>query len=381
MRVVLSGGGTGGHIYPALALAKELRRQLGDAVDIDYVGSATGLERDLVPRAGLPFHPIAAGGLLKPGVGAKVAGAWRTLNGLGQAMTLLRRLRPTVVVGTGGYVAGPVGLAAAWLRIPLVIQEQNVWPGLTNRWLARRAAVVLAPYADAVRYFPSGTRVRVVGNPVRTELLERGREDARAELGIAPEWVLVVAFGGSQGAPAINRVMEGVWQAAMTDAGLAILWATGPRHYAAVRRRLDAMGPAPSPRLRAVDYLYGMETALAAADLVVGRAGAMTCAEVAARGVAAVLVPSPYVSEHHQERNAQFLADRGAALVVSESDAPTKGVEAVMALRRDGARRAAMAAAAARLHHPDALTRMAATVLEVAGYGRKNPGTPGGDLA
>ena len=361
--MVLAGGGSGGHIYPALAMAGGLQERLGDGVDIQYVGGAGGMEQDLVPRAGVSFHGIRAGGLLKPGIASKVRGAWRTSGGLWQSLLLLRRLRPDVVVGTGGYVAGPVGLAASWLHVPLVVQEQNVWPGLTNRWLARRASLVLAPHAESVRYFPDGTRLRVVGNPVRASLAARDRAAARAALGIPDNWVLVVATGGSQGAPAINRLMAGVWRAQDAMQEGAILWACGPRH----RKEVEEMvGEPVEHRLRWVEYLYDMDDALAAADLVVGRAGAMTLAEAAARGLPQVLVPSPHVSENHQERNARHVEQAGAAVVVRETEVETLGVGVVLDMMHDAPRREAMGAAASRLHHADALERMVDAVVEVA---------------
>jgi UDP-N-acetylglucosamine--N-acetylmuramyl-(pentapeptide) pyrophosphoryl-undecaprenol N-acetylglucosamine transferase len=364
VRVVVAGGGSGGHIYPALAIADSLRERLGADVEVNYIGSRHGLERDVVPRTGLPFYPIQAGALLNPGPMAKVQGAMATVEGVWQALWLLKRLRPQVVVGTGGYVSGPVGLAASLLKIPLVIQEQNVWPGLTNRWLARRAAAVLVPFAEAVRYFPSGARIRVVGNPVRPEVVNQDRTAARAKLGLDPGWTVILAFGGSHGAPAINRLMTQVWTAVAARPDVAVLWATGRRYYEAV---MTVLSPAPDGhRLRAVDYLYGTETAMAAADLMVARAGMITSAERAARGVPAVLVPSPHVAENHQQKNADFLAAEGAAVVVREAEADRAGLEAVMALVNDPEARHRMGEAARRLHHPDAGQRILDAILEVA---------------
>ncbi len=360
---MLAGGGSGGHISPALAIAEGLTDRLGDQVTVAYIGRAGGLEATLVPRAGLPFYGIVAAGLLRPGLGAKVRGAAVAAGGVWQSLALLGRLEPDVVVGTGGYVAGPVGLAAAWRHVPLVIQEQNVWPGLTNRWLARRARLVLAPHPEAVRYFPSGTRLRVVGNPVRRSLVDQDRGAARAALGIRDEWVLVVATGGSQGAPAINRLMAGVWEAAQGRADVAILWACGPRHRAETAARV---GDPVDHRLRWQEYFYDMDVVLAAADVVVGRAGAMTCAEAAARGLPQVLVPSPHVAENHQEKNARHAEQAGAAVVVREDAVESEGVGAVLQLVADPPRREAMGAAARRLHHADAVERMVDAVVEVA---------------
>lgn len=365
--VVFAAGGTGGHIYPALALAEGLRARLGDAVAVHFVGSPRGLERDLVPRAGLPLHVIPAGGLLAPGLAAKAGGALRTAAGTAAAWRLFGRLGPHVVVGTGGYVSGPAGLAALLRGVPLVLQEQNVWPGLTNRLLARWASVVLVPFAEAARHLPGARAVRVVGNPVRPGLLALSRAAARERLGLADDWTVVLATGGSQGAPAINRLMLQAWPALAARPDVAVLWATGRRHHQSVRPQLK---PAPDgTRLRVVEYLYEMDAALRAADVMVGRAGAMTCTEAVAVGLPALLVPSAHVAEDHQTKNARYLAAEGAAVVVPETEADADGPAVLLALVEDVPRRAAMSARARALFRPDALERAVTAILDAARYG------------
>ncbi|MCL8206932.1 MAG: undecaprenyldiphospho-muramoylpentapeptide beta-N-acetylglucosaminyltransferase [Actinomycetia bacterium] len=367
--VVFAGGGTGGHIYPALALAEGLRARLGDGVAVHFVGSPRGLERDLVPRAGWPLHLIPAGGLLAPGLRAKLGGALRTVAGAAAAWRLLGRLGPDVVVGTGGYVSGPAGLAAVVRGVPLVLQEQNVWPGLANRMLARWAAAVLVPFAEAARHLPQARAVRVVGNPVRPDLLRLSRAEARRRLGLAEGWTVVLATGGSQGAPAINRLMAGAWPALAARPDVAVLWATGRRHHAAVRPLLE---PAPDgSRLRVVEYFYEMDAALRAADVMVGRAGAMTCAEAVAVGLPALLVPSAHVAEDHQTKNARYLAGQGAAVVVAEDRVEVDGPKTLMALVDDPVRRQAMSARARALFRADALARAVDAIVDAATAGRR----------
>lgn len=365
MRVVLAGGGTGGHVTPALAVAEGLRARLGDAVQVDYVGTAHGIEHDLVPRAGIPFHMVHARGLLKRRWSDRIGGVAATARGVAESWRLLGRLRPDVVLGTGGYVTGPVGLAAVWRRVPLVLQEQNLWPGLTNRMLARRARVVLVAFAETARYLPSGCRVRVSGNPVRPALLALDRTAARARFELDDAAVMLVVTGGSQGAPAINRLMTRVWAEVASRPEVHCRWATGPQHYAAVR---EALAPAPDGRRLVVEpYLYDMDWSLAAADVAVGRAGAMTCTESLARGVPALLVPSPFVPEHTQERNAAHLAEAGAALSVTEDRLEAEGPKALLGLVDDPGRRAAMRAAGRALYRPDALERIVDAVMEAGG--------------
>jgi len=366
VRVVLAGGGSGGHITPALAIYEGLREALGDALDALYVGTARGLEAELVPRAGVPFATIHAAALLKPGWASKVRGGLMSARGVAEAYRLLRRVKPDVVVGTGGYVSGPVGLAAVLQHVPLVLQEQNVWPGFTNRALARRARCICLPYAEAVRHLPDGSRALVTGNPVRPSLLAMSREEARAHWGLGPDDLLVVASGGSQGAPALNGFMIRMWPEFERRPRVHLLWATGPRRFEAAMRALPA-GAVDHERLKVLPYLYEMDRALRAADVAVGRAGANTCNEVLAAGVAAVLVPSPFVAENHQQKNAEHLARTGAAVMVEEARLDEDGPGALTDLLDDAGKRQAMAAAARRAFKPDALARIVGAVLAAAG--------------
>lgn len=253
MRVVLTGGGSGGHIYPALAIARGLMAENPNH-RILYIGTRHGLEHDLVPRAGISFRTIHARGLLVKGWRGKIAGAGALAAGIRDAWSILRRERPDVVVGTGGYVSGPVGLVASWLKIPLVIQEQNAFPGLTNRTLARRAYAVVTPWEEARQYFPSHTRVVLAGNPVQVTTTHT-RESARVALGLDPKIRVLMVTGGSQGAAALNawvtELLPELHQA--TDWG--IIWATGSRYYETVKNAVDpVIGHLPPSRFRMEPY-------------------------------------------------------------------------------------------------------------------------------
>lgn len=364
MRVVLTGGGTAGHISPALAIAESLQARPGDGIEIHYIGMGGGLEQKLVPRAGLPFHPVYAGGLLKPGLWPKILGGLRAARGLWQSYLTLGRLAPDVVVGTGGYVSGPVGLAASWRGIPLVLLEPDVWPGLTNRMLARRAHTVMVPYAEAVKHLPEGTHAKVTGTPVRPSLVTAERDDARQRLGLDADWTVLLAFGGSLGAPAINRLMTMAWPVLAAEKKWAVIWATGQRHFSVVMPSLDP--PPDDRRLRVVEYWHEMDLAFAAADVLLGRAGANTCAEAEARGIPALLVPSPYVTGDHQRKNAEYLAGQGAALVVLEDRIETEGLPSLFGLMRNEEVRHRMGLAARSMFRPDAMTRIVETILAAA---------------
>ncbi|MBX6376929.1 MAG: undecaprenyldiphospho-muramoylpentapeptide beta-N-acetylglucosaminyltransferase [Clostridia bacterium] len=317
MRLLVTGGGTGGHIYPAIAVAQRVRQRHPSA-SVLYVGTPDGMEARLAVQAGLPFAAVEAGGL----VGKRPREAWRGLRrvvrGVVQAMGLVRAFRPDAVLGTGGYAAVPVAVAAILQRVPVVLQEQNAVPGVANRLLARRADLILVAYEEARRAFPRPDRVLVTGNPVRPEVLAADRDEARRRLGLAPEDRLVLIFMGSRGSATVNRCVVEALPLLISSA--AVLFATGRDHFGAVRHQFDQLRISLENigKLWLVPYLDDMASALAAADLVVCRAGAVTLAEVTARGLPAVLIPSPHVTHGHQLANAHALAAAGAATVLRE---------------------------------------------------------------
>ena len=393
LRVLLTGGGTGGHIYPALAIAAELRRRL-PGCELLYVGTRDGLESRIVPRAGLPFATVSARGLMRKGPREVVAGVLALTRGFLQADRILARFRPQVVVGTGGYVAAPVALAAVRRRIPVLIQEQNAVPGATNRLLARWADAVCVPFAEAARFFPPRARVVVTGNPVRPEILQARRHEARARLGIAAGARVVLVTGGSRGADRINRAALELAAALAATERAVLLWACGERYHpemaARLRQRLRGAGAGPARagagaagtpggpgvtgsaepggRIRLFPYIDDMPAAYAAADLYVGRAGATTLAEITARGLPAVLIPSPHVAHHEQDHNARVLEQAGAALVIPDAELTGERLAGVVAdLLAAPARLEAMAAASRRLGRPDALDAIVDRVLALAG--------------
>ncbi|MDI3256145.1 MAG: undecaprenyldiphospho-muramoylpentapeptide beta-N-acetylglucosaminyltransferase [Kyrpidia sp.] len=321
MRVLLTGGGTGGHIYPALALARHLRRTV-QGVELLYVGTATGMERDLVPRAGIPFRTIEVRGLpRRPGL-RQVRALWRAWRSLAEARQILRRFRPDVVVGTGGYVCGPVVYVAYRMRIPTLIHEQNVIPGLTNRLLARLVDVVAVSFPDTT-FFSKAKRVVITGNPRASELVDvdPARIGAlRTEYGLRSDRPAVVIVSGSRGAPPINRAAAGLLSR-LRRAPFQLVWVTGRVHYDAVRSQIRQMfGSGELPGLTVMPFCDDMPALLQLAACAVCRAGASTVAELTAAGTPAILIPSPYVAGRHQERNAQWLAERGAAIVIPEEE-------------------------------------------------------------
>lgn len=366
MRAVLSGGGSGGHIYPALAIAQKLRQEIPDA-ELIYIGTNHGLEKDLVPRAEIPFRTIHARGLLVRGIRGKVAGVVSAVRGVGEAWRILKRFKPDVVVGTGGYVSGPVGLAASLLHIPLVIQEQNAWPGLTNRSLAKRANAVFVPFEEARQYFPPGARVLLAGNPVAVPETRLSQATAREMLNMSPDVKLLMATGGSQGAQAVNQLMLRLLPDVIRNPALGMIWATGKRYYQDVMAAIHKQWPEglDQSRLQVFEYFYQIQTVYQAADLFVGRAGMGTITDCQAFGVPAVMIPSPNVSEDHQTKNAAVIESRGAGVLLPEAQIAERAGE-VLELLTHPQRAQQMAEQMHALFDADAVDRIVRTIVEVS---------------
>jgi UDP-N-acetylglucosamine--N-acetylmuramyl-(pentapeptide) pyrophosphoryl-undecaprenol N-acetylglucosamine transferase len=353
--VLVMAGGTGGHVYPALAVAEHLRAQ---GARVGWLGTRRGLEARVVPAAGLPLFTVGVAGLRGKGLATLLAAPLRLAAALAQSLAVLRRWRPDVVLGMGGFVSGPGGLAAWLARRPLVIHEQNALPGLTNRLLAPLARRVLEAFPDS---FPQRARAEHTGNPLRAALLGLPAPEARLAGRSGPLRVLVV--GGSLGARALNRLVPAA--AARLPAGSLEVWQqTGPAHL----EEAGAAWAASGREARLEPYLEDMAAAYQWADVAICRAGAMTVAELAAVGVGALLVPYPHAVDDHQSANARHLAAAGAARVLPEAALTPEALAAeLQALAGDRGRVQAMAAAARTLAMPAATETVAARCLEAAG--------------
>ena len=314
-RVLIAGGGTGGHVYPGLAIAEEWARRHPDT-EVVFVGTERGLEATAVPRAGYRLRTIAARGIpRRPGL-ALLKSIVALAASLGQTWRILCEESPRVVVVTGGYVSGPVGLLAKLRGIPLVVQEQNSVPGLTNRWLSLVATEVHISFLESRHYFRRRDHLKVTGNPIRRSLLRQDRTTAYEALRLDPAKRTLLVFGGSRGAASINRAMAAALQRLARVPRLQVLWQTGSDDAEWATSETEKV---PLP-VRVTPYLERMEMAYAVADLAVCRAGAMTIAELTACGVPAILVPYPHATHDHQTENAKGLVDRGAAEMVADSE-------------------------------------------------------------
>ena len=359
LSVVIAGGGTGGHLYPGIAVARELLRRVPDA-QVTFAGTARGIESRVIPREGFALDLLRSAGLKGTSLMARARGFVLLPLGGVDAWRILSRRRPDLVLGVGGYSSGPVVMTAALRGMPTMLLEQNAVPGLTNRLLARVVDAAAVTFESTVSFF--GRRAFVAGNPIRQEFLAAA--DEPAPRGGAPR---VLIFGGSQGAHAINMAMV---EAAPRLAGghLAVTHQTGERDLESVRAAYRQAGV----DARVEPFLYEMDREMKAADVVICRAGATTIAELTAAARAAVLIPLPTATDDHQRRNAEVLVRAGAADMIEQKDLTGAAIaERIDALVADTGRRQRMAAAARALARPAAARVIVDRALELAGRGRQ----------
>lgn len=355
MRVLMTGGGTGGHVNPAIAIANTIKRNNPDA-EIAFVGTSRGIENKLVPAAGYPLYHVEVRGFRRSLSPANLKAAWLAFVSPIRAKKLIRDFRPDIVVGTGGYACWPVLVAAARMGIPTAVHESNAIPGVTVRRLQHYVDRVMLNFAESAEYLDAKAKLMVVGNPLRGEFGCLGRDAARAQLGAEGYRHMILSCGGSMGAEPINDAML----ALMRDYGLhhpevLHVHATGALEYEAAKAKFAEYGLTGKDNLRLVEYIYDMPVQMAAADLVVNRAGAMTLSELAVQGKACLLIPSPYVTANHQYKNAKVLADAGAALLIEEKDlTPARVVSEVENLLADDERRKGMESAISAFARRDA---------------------------
>ncbi len=322
MRVLMTGGGTAGHINPALTIANAMKEAYPNA-EILFVGAEGRMETRLVPAAGYPIETMKVSGFLRKltpaAIGHNVQAAWQALTASGRADRIIRDFKPDIAIGTGGYVCGPILRQAAKRGIPVVVHESNALPGVTVKMLSKWATVCVSEEA-AKKHLPENANVVVTGNPLPAAFSSIPKAEARARLGL-DERPLVLSFGGSLGATAINCAMSGVLEKSHREGNIQHIHGAGKAGYAAMCESLKASGvPLAADGISVREYIDNMKDCMAAADLVICRCGAMTLTELQACGKPSILIPSPYVAENHQFHNAQALVERGAARCIEEKD-------------------------------------------------------------
>lgn len=318
MRLILSGGGTGGHIYPALAIARGVK-EVVPTVEILYVGTQKGLESDIVPKAGYEFRHIDISGIDRSSMLKATKSLAKFPKSFIEAREIVKSFKPDVVLGTGGYVSFPVVMASTFFPCKTIIHEQNAVLGLANRHLAKRVDYTLLTFEEAGKNI-SAKNIILTGLPVRKEILAINREQAKRELGLDNRFTFI-AFGGSRGAASINRAMLELIDRYKDDSDLQIIWITGDNNFDEIDRQLKSNLDYQKLKCKLLlfPYMYDIEKAFAASDLAICRAGASTVAELAILGLPAILIPYPYAAENHQEKNARALVEKKAVdMVIDE---------------------------------------------------------------
>ena len=355
MRVLLTGGGTGGHVYPALAIADIIKTNLPSS-EIAFVGTERGLENKLVPAAGYRLYHIQIQGIRRSLSLSNLKTAYYVMTSPGKAKRIIREFKPDVVIGTGGYVCWPLLKAAAAMGIPTMVHESNALPGMAVKQLQTKIDVILTNFEETKGMLKAQEKVINVGNPLRNSYGTVDRVEARKKLGI-PDSIrfVILSFGGSLGAPALNQAaMDLIQGFSSVRKDVMHVHATGANHYADVQAQCEREGIQLNERVVVKDYIHDMPLYMAAADLVICRAGAMTLTELARMGKPSVLIPSPHVTDNHQYKNAKVLYDAEAAELIEEKDLCADRIcETVARIADDGELRYRMSQAVLRFARED----------------------------
>lgn len=331
-RVIISGGGTGGHIFPAISIANTIRRRFPDA-EILFVGAEDRMEMDKVPAAGYKIVGLPVSGFDRAHLLRNVKVLFKLSNSLFRAFSTIRKFKPDIAVGVGGYASGPTLRMAGWLRIPTLIQEQNSYAGVTNKLLAKTAKRICVAYKDMDAFFPAD-KIIITGNPVRKDLEEatNKKEDALEYFGLDPEKKTILVVGGSLGARTINQSLINDLDKLFAATDVQLIWQTGKNYLADATKHLKAYR---GMKMYHSDFITRMDYAYSAADLVISRAGASSISELCLLAKPVILVPSPNVAEDHQTKNAMALVHKDAAIMIADKDAGAQLVSTALEVVHD----------------------------------------------
>ncbi len=349
-RIIISGGGTGGHIYPALAVAQEIRARYPDA-DVLFVGAEGKMEMTKVPEAGFAIRGLWISGLQRRLTWKNFLFPFKLIHSLVAARRILRKFKPHAVLGFGGFASGPIMLAATGKGIPSMIQEQNSHAGITNKRLGQKVDRVCVAYEGMEKYFPAD-KITFTGNPVRQDILDMSdkRSKGLTHFRLASDKPVVLILGGSLGARSVNNcISDGLSR--FIDARVQVIWQTGKLYYEEMNQRADSKD---LESIRILEFIREMDLAYAAADVVISRAGALSISELCIAGKAVVFVPSANVAEDHQTKNARALVEKDAARMVSDAEAPARLVDTALELVEDVNERKRLAANIRKMGRPDA---------------------------
>ena len=357
LRFIISGGGTGGHIFPAVAIANELRRRLPTA-EILFVGANGRMEMTRVPEAGYKIVGLDITGLQRRLTPQNLLFPLRVFRSVRKAGRLIEEFRPDAVVGVGGYASAPVLLAATSRAIPSLIQEQNSYAGLVNKLLAKRVNKICVAYEGMEKFFPA-EKLILTGNPVRTEIAHGDRVEALKFFGLDPARKTLLVVGGSLGARTLNQATAAALPR-LREAGVQLLWQTGKLYFPEAQQQADQ-----AAGLHALDFIQRMDLAYAAADVVVSRAGALSVSELCLTGKASILVPSPNVAEDHQTKNALALVGQGAAVLITDEHAPARLYDEALRLLADSERQQQLSGRVRELARPKATVAIVDELLKL----------------
>ena len=361
IRIIISGGGTGGHLFPAIAIANALKR-LEPGSDILFVGANGRMEMQKVPEAGYEIEGLPVAGFVR-GLSLKnISVIGKLFRSMMKSRKIIRRFKPDVVVGVGGYASGPILKQAQRMNIPTLIQEQNSYAGVTNKLLAQKVDKICVAYEGMEKYFPKA-KIILTGNPVRMTFDNLGalREEALEHFNLNSSMPVILVLGGSLGAGTINSSVGG-GIGPVGEAGVQMIWQTGSHYYDRMREMAEA---AATNNIRVTGFISRMDLAYAAADIIISRAGAGTISELALVGKPVILVPSPNVAEDHQTHNAMALVTREAAMLVTDAAAPAELITTALALLKDGIRREKLSSNIRKLATRDADEVIAKEVLKL----------------
>ncbi|MFN1889421.1 undecaprenyldiphospho-muramoylpentapeptide beta-N-acetylglucosaminyltransferase [Clostridioides difficile] len=364
MKVLLSGGGTGGHVYPAIAIANKIRDEHPDA-EIIFVGTEKGIESEIVPKYGFELKTVTVQGFKRKIDFDNVKRVFKLFKGLEQSRKIVKKFKPDIVIGTGGYVSGPVLFNASMGKIPAIIHEQNSFPGVTNKILSKTVTKVLTSFEDSHKRFPEAAEDKLVftGNPVRKEILLSRKNIARKNLSISDEKRMVLCYGGSGGSRKINDAMRLVIKN-MVNEDIAFIFATGKSYYDEFMGSISDINLKPYQKV--VPYLEDMANALAASDLVIGSAGAISLAEITALGKPSIIIPKAYTAENHQEYNAKSIEKQGAGIAILEKNLTPESLNtAVFKLLGDRELLVDMANASKTIGKPEAIDLIYDEIMKV----------------
>ncbi len=364
LRVIISGGGTGGHIFPAVSIANEIRAKRPDA-KILFVGAEGRMEMQRVPAAGYEIKGLPIAGFNRKNLLKNIPVLFKIMKSRAMARQIIRDFRPQVAVGVGGYASGPTLNVAESLGIPTLIQEQNSYAGVTNKLLAKKARKICVAYEGMSRFFPA-EKILYTGNPVRQNLLEQtlSKEEAVRSFGLVPGKQTILVVGGSLGARTLNESILGNLPLVKQQSRVQFIWQTGKYYSAAIQEELSRRGC--PDNLKVMDFIANMKAAYAAADLVISRAGAGSISEFCLLGKPVILVPSPNVAEDHQTKNAQALVQKGAALYVTDAEASRTLMPLAINTVTDHDKLESLSRQIVQLARPNAASDIADEVLKLA---------------